>query len=158
MENNSPIKAEAIPVRQGKSFYPEPFASMVKNRTKRKLGDYFGLTNLGVNLTTMAPKAVSAVKHCHSKQDEFIYIISGSPTLVYGEHKTQMSAGDCIGFKADNGMAHQLINQTDEDVVYIEIGDRSAGDCVEYLDDDLKLAFKDDGRWSLTHKDGEPYE
>ena len=70
MTKNAPINAQQIPEYSAKSLYPEPFASMVKHRTRRKLGDYFGLTNFGINFTTLAPSSISALKHHHSKQDE----------------------------------------------------------------------------------------
>jgi uncharacterized cupin superfamily protein len=38
----------------------------------------------------------------------------------------------CAGFKAGSGDAHCLINETGEDVVYLEIGDRTAGDAADY--------------------------
>jgi len=157
MTINTPINAQQIPEHSAKSIYPEPFASMVKHRTRRKLGDYFGLTNFGINFTTLGPDSISALKHHHSKQDEFIYIISGTPTLVYGDDEFLMSPGDCFGFKANSGMAHQLLNRSSSDVTYIEVGDRLPADSVEYPYDDLALVQKIDGTWSVLHKDGSPY-
>ncbi len=84
MTHRTPIQATQIPESTAKSLYPEPFASLVKHRTRRKLGEHFGLANFGVNLTTLAPGAISALKHHHSKQDEFVYVISGAPMLRYG--------------------------------------------------------------------------
>lgn len=57
------------------SNYPEPFASQMQGREKRPLGDLFGLTNFGVKHTTLAPGGVSALRHAHTAQDEFIYIL-----------------------------------------------------------------------------------
>jgi uncharacterized cupin superfamily protein len=62
----------------------------------------------------------------------------------------------CAGFKADSGDAHRLVNETASDVVYLEIGDRSAGDQVVYPDDDLQAAFLD-RIFRFAHKDGTPY-
>lgn len=157
MANYKPTSALNIPVNTAKSLYPEPFALMVKNRTKRKMGDFFGLTNFGVNLTTLPPKSISALKHHHSKQDEFIYIISGTPTLIYGNNDYLMSPGDCIGFKAGNGIGHQLINKSSNEATYIEVGDRTSADSVEYPNDDLAFIQKADGSWAVLHKDGSPY-
>lgn len=110
MAGKRPIQATAIPENTAKSLYPEPFATLVKHRTKRKLGDHFGLANFGVNLTTLAPGAISALKHHHGRQDEFVYVLSGTPTLRHGEEEYQMSPGECIGFKGGSGLAHQLRN------------------------------------------------
>ncbi|MFM4997411.1 cupin domain-containing protein [Aeromonas sanarellii] len=157
MAGKRPIQATAIPENTAKSLYPEPFATLVKHRTKRKLGDHFGLANFGVNLTTLAPGAISALKHHHGRQDEFVYVLSGMPTLHHGEEEYQLSPGECIGFKGGSGLAHQLLNHGEVDAVYLEVGDRLPGDTVEYPDDDLALVQGADGTWSARHKDGSPY-
>lgn len=152
-----PVSAESIPLPDKKTIYPSPFASVVEGREKRKLGEFFGLTLFGVNLTQLSPGANSALLHHHSKQEEFVYILQGAPTLVLGEQEFVLNAGDCYGFKAGTGVAHQLANRSAEPVVYIEMGDRSEGDEVEYPNDDLKATQSQNGAWILTHKDGRPY-
>jgi uncharacterized cupin superfamily protein len=150
------LVAATAPLRTKPSNYPEPFASRMRARQKRPLGDLFGLSNFGVNLTRLPPASVSALRHAHSRQDEFIYVLEGQPTLVTDEGETQLSPGMCAGFKAGTGNAHQLANRTDEDVVYLEVGDRTPGDEGMYPDDDLKASLFD-GAWRFTHKDGSPY-
>lgn len=125
-------------------------------REKRCLGDWFGLSNFGVNLTTLSPGAVSALRHAHTTQDELIYILHGHPVLISDAGEMQLSPGMCAGFKAGTGNAHQLVNRTSEEVQYLEIGDRSPGDGVVYPDDDLQAVLVD-GRWQFTHKDGSRY-
>ena len=153
----SPLPAASVPAAEKQTIYPQPYASLVEGRTKRKLGEFFGLARFGINLTHLSPGAVSALLHHHSRQDEFIYILEGTPTLVLGEREYVLSPGDCFGFKAGTGVAHQLVNKSGEPVVYIEIGDRTEGDEVEYPNDDLKATQLSDGKWKLTHKDGRPY-
>jgi uncharacterized cupin superfamily protein len=150
------VAADEVPIRSKPSTYPEPFASRMAGREKRQLGDQFGLTNFGVNLTRLAPNSVSALRHAHSKQDEFIYILQGRPTLHTDEGRTVLAPGMCAGFKAGGGNAHHLINETAEDVLYLEVGDRTPGDAGSYPDDDLK-ALLVDGKWTFTRKDGTPY-
>jgi uncharacterized cupin superfamily protein len=152
-----PISASAIPAPMGKTIYPEPYASRVKGRLKRKLGEFFGLTNFGVNLTHLSPGAISALAHSHSKQDEFIFILEGTLTLVLGAEEFTLNPGDCYGFKADTGIAHQLVNRSEERVAYLEIGDRTEGDEVHYPNDDLKAIQLANGEWVITHKEGQPY-
>jgi uncharacterized cupin superfamily protein len=151
------IKAREAPARTKPSNYPEPFASRVAGREKRPLGDLFGLRNFGVNLTRLAPGAISALRHAHSTQDEFVYILEGRPTLVTDEGETVLDPGTCAGFQAGTGNAHHLVNRSMQDVVYLEVGDRSAGDSAIYPDDDLKADLGPDGRWRFTRKDGTPY-
>ena len=150
------ISADEAPARTKASNYPEPFASQMAGRRKQPLGDLFGLTNFGVNLTKLAPNAVSALRHAHTKQDEFVYILQGHPTPHTDEGRTKLSPGMCVGFKAGTGNGHQLINETEEEVIYLEVGDRTPEDEGSYPDDDLK-AMLVDGKWKFVHKDSTPY-
>jgi len=159
MPNKLPIAitaAEAAP-RAKPTRYPAPFAPLMNGRTKRTLGDLFGLGNFGVNLTELAPGALSSLRHAHAKQDEFVYIVSGTPTLVTDEGETALSAGMCAGFKAGNGNAHHLVNRSATSAVYLEIGDRTAGDSVIYPDDDVKAELDAGGKWQYSRKDGTPF-
>ena len=154
-----PVAITAIdaPTRLKPSVYPEPFASRMAGREKRPLGDLFGLANFGINLVRLAPNAVSALRHAHTKQDEFVYILQGCPTLHTDEGRTQLSPGMCAGFKANSGNGHRLLNETAEEVVYLEVGDRTPGDEGSYPDDDLQ-ALLVEGKWKFVHKDGSPYD
>jgi len=150
------IEAEAAALRTKPSNYPEPFFSRMAKREKRPLGDIFGIKNFGVNLTTLKPGGESALLHRHSKQDEFVYILEGTPTLVTDAGEIELAPGMCAGFPAA-GVAHHLVNRTARDVVYLEIGDRTPGDEGSYPNDDLKAVLGPGGAWIFTHKDGQTY-
>lgn len=150
------VAARAAP-RARATNYPPPFAERMAGRVKRPLGDVFGLSNFGVNLTELAPGAVSALRHAHTRQDELIYVLEGRPTLVTGAGRTALAPGMCAGFRAGSGDAHQLVNETGARVLYLEIGDRSPGDEVDYPDDDIQAARGSDGQLAFAHKDGRPY-
>ena len=157
-ETKPPLALVALdmPPRTKPSNYPEPFFSRMGKRDKRPLGDVFGLKNFGVNLTKLAPGGESALLHRHSKQDEFVYILEGEPTLVTDRGEVQLKPGMVAGFPA-GGLAHQLVNRTDRDVLYLEIGDRTPGDEGSYPVDDIQALLGPDGKWIFTHKDGRPY-
>ncbi len=157
-ESHAPASLVAAQVapRSTRSAYPEPFASQMAGRDKRVLGDLFGLTRFGVNLTTLAPGARSSLRHAHTLQDEFIYVIEGQPSLVTNAGKHRLEPGMCAGFRAGSGDAHHLLNESDQPVVYLEIGDRTPGDTVSYPDDDL-VAVAGPAGWRFTHKDGTAY-
>ena len=123
------VNATDVPARTKSSNYPEPYFSRMAKREKRALGDFFGLRNFGVNLTTLAPGGESALLHAHSRQEEMIYVLQGHPTLVTESGETPLEPGMCAGFRA-GGSAHQLVNRTDRAVVILEIGDRPADDSV----------------------------
>src|SRR3954463_4760420 len=141
------IVAAQAPAKTKPTNYPEPFASRMAGRLKRPLGDVFGLSHFGVNLTRLAPGAVSALRHWHSRQDEFVYILEGHPTLHTDEGRTPLSPGSCAGLKAGTGNGHRLSQEPDRDVVYLEIGDRTAGDEGPYPDDDIEAQLVE-GRWA----------
>ena len=151
------VHAAEVPPRAKVSNYPEPFASRVAGRQKRVLGDLFGLTNFGVNLTRLRPGAISSLRHAHSKQDEFIYVLQGQPVLVTNTGETSLEPGMCAGFRAGTGNAHHLVNRSEEEVLYLEVGDRTPGDSAVYPDDDLRMMRGPDGKWLYTRKDGSAY-
>jgi uncharacterized cupin superfamily protein len=150
------VLAASVPPKAKLSNYPEPFFSRMAGREKRALGDYFGVKTFGVNLTRLKPGGESALLHRHSKQDEFVYILEGEPTLVTDDGEVMLCPGMCAGFPAA-GVAHQLVNRTERDVVYLEMGDRTPGDTGIYPADDLAARQDANGAWVFTRKDGTPY-
>ncbi len=148
------VHAAEVPPGAAASNYPPEFAARVAGREKRPLSDHVGLANFGVNLTRLSPGAASSLRHAHSKQDELVYILEGEPTLVTGAGETVLSPGMCAGFRAGSGDAHQLVNRTSRDVLYLEVGDRSPGDTVTYPDDDIVGGLDPDGKRRFTRKDG----
>ena len=157
MTDRPALFACEAPPRAKTTNYPKPFAARVHGRLKRPLGELFGLRNFGVNLTRLAPGAVSSLHHRHSQQDEFIYVLEGEATLFTDHSQTTVRPGMVAGFPA-NGTAHHLENNGDRDCVILEIGDRSQGDTVSYPADDIAAVMGSDGRWRFAHKDGTPYE
>ena len=149
------VAADVAP-RARPSIYPAPFAARVAGRTKRALGDAFGLSNFGVNLTELAPGAMSSLRHAHAVQDEFVYVLEGRPTLCTDRGRFVLEPGMCAGFRAGSGDAHHLVNETDARVLYLELGDRLPGDRATYPDDDLVAVAMASG-WRFTRKDGSPY-
>ncbi len=150
------LPAADAPLRARASIYPEPFASRVSGREKRPLGDPFGLTAFGVNLTRLRPGAQSALLHRHTRQDEFVFVLEGEPTLVTDSGEVALRPGMCAGFRA-GGAAHHLVNRSGADVLYLEMGDRGPGDEVTYPEDDLRAVLGPDGSWRFVHSDGRPY-
>jgi uncharacterized cupin superfamily protein len=150
------IRAAEAPPRARPSNYPTDLVAKIGNREKRPLGDLFGLRNFGVNLTRLPPGAASALRHAHALQDEFVYILEGTPTLVTDAGETPLSPGMCAGFPHGTGDAHHLVNRSGSDVVYLEIGDRTPGESADYPDDDLMVRPDAEGRSRYFRKDGTP--
>ena len=138
------------------SGYPEPFDQIATTRSKKGLGDALGLKNFGVNLTTLPPGMASAQRHWHATQDEFVYIVEGELTLITDAGEQVLTPGMVAGFPAGVADGHHLVNKSAHDAVFLEVGDRTAGDVGSYPDIDLEARDKD-GRWHFFHKDGTPY-
>lgn len=136
--------------------YPPPFDRVTIGREKTALGDVAGLTQFGVNRTRLKPGAASAMRHWHEGEDEFVYVLDGVLTLIENEGETLLHAGDAAGFKAGVQSGHHLVNKSDRDAVYLEIGTRTASGRVHYPDDDIELR-RDGGKLNFVHKSGEAY-
>ena len=144
-----------VPVKSG-TFYPAEFQAGCRGRHKQALGDVVGLTQFGVNITRIEPGQTSALRHWHEQEDEFIYMLEGELVLAENDGETVLKAGDAAGFKAGSGIAHKLINRSDRDAVYFEVGTRAATERVHYPDVDLVMERDEKGRRYL-HRNGEPY-
>lgn len=145
-----------VPAATGSS-YPEQYRGAVAGRSKRRLGDALGLGIFGVNLTTIKPGAQSALRHWHSAQDEFIYVIEGELVLVTDGGEQVLRPGMCAGFPAGKADGHHLVNRGGRDAIYLEIGDRTRNDVVTYPDNDILAPATSDGSRRFTKKDGTPY-
>ena len=139
------------------SGYPEPFRSRIGDRAKRKLGNACGLTKFGVNLVTLGPGGQSALRHWHTLEDEFVYVLSGEVVLISDEGEQILRAGMCAGYPAGKRDAHHFVNRSASAARYLEIGDRIDGDNAFYPDDDL-LWVETEGGTIAAHKDGRRYE
>src|SRR3979409_1384594 len=119
------IDIDSAPTRFG-AGYPPPYDEPCKARRRWQLGDAAGLTQFGVNLLRLPPGAWSSQRHWHSGEDEFVYIVSGEGMLVTDAGEEVLRAGDCAGFKANDGDGHQLQNRSGQDAIVLEIGSRVA--------------------------------
>jgi uncharacterized cupin superfamily protein len=144
-----------VPVKSG-TFYPAQFQAECKGRHKQAIGDAIGLTQFGVNITRIEPGQTSALRHWHEQEDEFIYMLEGELVLAENDGEVVLKAGDAAGFKAGSGVAHRLINRSNRDAVYFEVGTRAKTERVHYPDVDLELVRDEKGR-RYQRRNGEPY-
>ncbi len=150
------VRATDLPARTS-SLYPEPFRSRVLPREKRALGDAFGLSAFGVNLTVLHPGAESSMRHWHSHEEELIYVLDGEVVLVTDAGEEILSPGMVVGFRAGDPDAHQLVNRGDRPATYLEVGSRDPRDAATYADVDLAARQDAAGKWIFLRKDGSAY-
>jgi uncharacterized cupin superfamily protein len=150
------IDVAKAPVRTT-SIYPEPFKSVCAGREKAALGNLAGLTQFGVNLTRLRPGAASALRHWHESEDEFVYVLEGELTLIEDGGETRLGPGEAAGFKAGLSNGHQLVNKTERDALYLEIGTRAAADRISYPDVDMVAVRDEQQPTRFARRSGEPY-
>ncbi|WP_196161513.1 cupin domain-containing protein [Reinekea sp. G2M2-21] len=151
-----PINALEIKCESDNPF-PEIFHNKMGASIFRGLSDHFQLNSFGVNMEVVQPGGSSGLKHWHTESEEFVFVLSGNLVLHYGEETFQLSSGDCIGFKAAEGIGHRLVNKTDREASFLVVGSRPDGDKAVYDEDDFQWVVKDNGDWVASRKTGEPY-
>ena len=134
--------------------YPAPHDMPCADRIRQRLGDAAELSDFGVNLTRLPPGNWSSQRHWHSHEDEFVIILEGQLTLVEDGGETLLRTGDCAAFPKNSGNGHHLINKSNADAVYLEVGSRHPDDVTVCSDVDMMSTNKI-GRF--TRKDGTPY-
>ena len=136
--------------------YPEPYRQAVAGRLRKRLGNAVGLSQFGVNLTTLKPGAWSSQRHWHECEDELVYMLEGEVVLCEDDGETVLRPGDAAGWKANSPNGHCLINRSNRDAVFLEIGTRAPRERATYSDIDM-LAERDASGQRYLHKSGEPY-
>jgi uncharacterized cupin superfamily protein len=139
-----------------KGVYPQPYTNITEGREKAALGNVAGLTQFGVNLTRLKPGAASALRHWHEQEDEFVYVLEGELVLIEDGGETVLKPGDCAAFKAGVSNGHHLVNKSQYDALYLEIGTRAAAERGHYPDIDLVFE-RDQNGMRFLHRSGEPY-
>src|SRR5579863_4231220 len=124
---------------ESQTGYPEPFRQAVQGRSRKRLGNAVGLDQFGVNLTTLKPGAASAQRHWQMAEDELVCVLAGEVVLCEDEGEVVLRVGDAAGFKAGVPNGHCLINRSDRDAVYLEIGTRAVRERAEYPDVDMRV-------------------
>jgi uncharacterized cupin superfamily protein len=147
------LDVSAVPVRKG-TGYPAEFRGISADRLRQRLGEAGGLAAFGVNLTRLPPGNWSSQRHWHSHEDEFVFVLEGEVVLIEDAGETLLRAGDCAAFPKGTGDGHHMINRSERDAVYLEIGSRHPDDLTTCSDVDM-MSANADGRF--VRKDGTPY-
>ncbi|MGB8894395.1 MAG: cupin domain-containing protein [Pseudolabrys sp.] len=136
--------------------YPPPFNKVVEGRSRKRLGRAAGLTHFGVNICTLKPGAASSQRHWHENEDEFVYVLEGEVVLREDGGETVLKPGDAVAWKAGVPNGHCLINRSDRDAVFIEVGTRASTERAHYSEIDM-MVVRDEKGARYTKNNGEPY-
>ena len=136
--------------------YPPPFNKAVEGRSRQRLARSAGLTQFGVNICTLKPGAASSQRHWHENEDELVYVLAGEVVLREDDGETVLKPGDAAAWKAGVANGHCLVNRSDRDAVFIEVGSKAPSERAYYSDIDMMV--EGDGKTvRYTKKNGEPY-
>ncbi|MGE0628319.1 MAG: cupin domain-containing protein [Hyphomicrobiaceae bacterium] len=138
--------------------YPPRYAKDLEGRVKRPLTDLLGLTQFGVNVTTLEPGAMSSQRHWHMTEDEFIYVLEGEIALVTDEGEQVLTSGMAAGFPKADGNGHHLINRSSSVATYLEIGTRMPEDDIAYPDVDMVGERRNGSPTRFMDKSRKPYD
>lgn len=153
------IDQTKCPVKTG-SIYPEPYASMMQGRSSLRLGEAGGLTQFGVNMVMLEPGAMSALRHWHHNEDEFVWVVEGECTLIQDAGETLMRPGDCAAFKAGDQNGHHFLNRTDKVAKFLVVGTKAMQETAVYSDVDMMVHLNpgEMRKVLFTHKDGSDWK
>ena len=91
-------------------------------------GHHFRLQRLGIHHQRLLPGRRSSFPHAESAEDEFVYVIAGTPDVWLDGVLHRLGPGDGVGFPAGTGLCHSFINNTDGEVQLLVVGDRDNPD------------------------------
>ena len=137
--------------------YPPPYNKVVEGRSRKRLARAAGLTQYGVNICTLKPGAASSQRHWHENEDELVFVLEGEVVLCEDDGETVLKPGDAAAWKAGVANGHCLVNRSNRDAVFIEVGSRAARERAHYSDIDMKVE-RDDKGMHYTRKNGEPFK
>jgi uncharacterized cupin superfamily protein len=119
-------------------------------------GRKLGLTRLGINFEILEPGGQTAPPHAHEKDEEFVFVLEGTPDLWLDGNLHRLAPGDGVAFPNGTGIAHCVLNNSDAPVRLIVVGERHDDRCY------FPVNPKRPGRWTeaprrpLGPHDGRP--
>lgn len=85
-----------------------------------------GLTKIAVNHEVLPPGRRTSLPHAERDEDEFVFVIDGTPDVWIDGHLHRLAPGDSVGFPSGTGIAHAFLNNTSSDVRLLVCGEPSA--------------------------------
>jgi len=148
------IDIDKIPIDTS-TGYPPPYNKAVEGRSRKRLARAAGLSQFGVNVCTLKPGAASSQRHWHDNEDELVYVLSGEVVLREDEGEIVLKPGDAAAWKAGVANGHCIINRSNRDAVFIEVGSRAPTERAQYSEIDMVFVREEKGV-RYTKKNGDP--
>lgn len=149
------IRAGSVPAEYCANNYPAQWSDL-GDAYDIALSDAGGLTQFGAFLEILHPGGQTSLRHWHEEEDEFLYVLDGSVTLLEDGGPRQIGPGTCVSWPAGVANAHCLRNDGSAPATLFIVGSRFAEDDAHYPDIDLHYSRRNELR-SFSRKDGTPY-
>lgn len=149
------LRAGAVPAVPCGNNYPDPWSDLGRAEDIA-LSDAGGLGQFGAFLEILYPGAQSSLRHWHEQEDEFLYVLDGTVTLLEDDGPHPIGPGTCVCWPAGVANAHCLHNDGDAPATLFITGSRLAEDACHYPGIDL-LYSRRNGLRGFYRKDGTPY-
>jgi uncharacterized cupin superfamily protein len=112
---------------------PHRRAAFGRKRTW-ELSDAGGLTQFGAYLQVLDPGARTSDRHWHEREDEFLYVVAGTPTVIENDGPHLLQPGDACCWPGGVANAHTVENRSDAPCSIIILGTRVGDDRCHYPD------------------------
>ena len=86
-------------------------------------GRHFGFARPGIHHELLRPGRRTSWPHCESTEDEFVYVIEGTPDVWLDGVLHRLKPGDGVGFPPGTGLSHSFLNNTEAEVRLLVIGE-----------------------------------
>jgi uncharacterized cupin superfamily protein len=90
------------------------------------LGRKLGLTRIGIHHVRLLPGRRTSYPHAESAEEEFVFVVEGTPDVWIDGDLHRLATGDSVGFPAGTGICHSFLNNTAEEVRLIVLGEKSS--------------------------------
>jgi HAD superfamily hydrolase (TIGR01509 family) len=124
---------------------------------------HFGLHRLAIHHETIYPGRRTSLPHSEESEDEFCYVLKGHPDVWINGELFRLNPGDGVGFQSGTGLAHTVINNTNETVEILGVGEPSRRHGrVDYPVNPERNVHLKEGHWNTVPKhtlgphDGQP--
>ena len=107
------------------------FVDRNKHLTYAAVGEDY---QVGILIEAPPPGMRGAPKHYHMGEEEHALILEGTVTLLLGEERYEMQAGDYVCFPAGHKVGHSFLNSGTGPCSYLMIGERNPEDVCVYPD------------------------
>ncbi len=87
------------------------------------LGRALGLKRLGIHHNRLPPGRRTSYPHAESAEEEFIYVLEGTPDVWIDGQVYRLKEGDAVVFPAGDGTCHTFLNNTDREVRLLVVGE-----------------------------------